>query len=118
MKNIYSNSTTLIVLFIVSILIIAGGCKKDQLVVNEVKAYFQVNHTPANAYDGGFALTLQPDGYAEILPFGDIRYRGTYKINGSKIKVRIEEESKTYTFEIISTTEIREKEYGTVLKLK
>ncbi|QDW25238.1 hypothetical protein FFJ24_010620 [Pedobacter sp. KBS0701] len=118
MKNIHFNSTALIILFVFSILIFAGGCKKDQLVVNEVKEYFQVDHTPANAYDGGFALTLQPDGYAEVLPSGDIRYRGTYEINGSKIKVKIEQESKTYTFEIISTTEIREKEYGTVLKLK
>ncbi|WP_143009091.1 hypothetical protein [Pedobacter terrae] len=31
--------------------------QKRSNLVNEVKKYFQVDHTTANAYDGGFALT-------------------------------------------------------------
>lgn len=94
------------------------GCKKDKLDVNEVKEYSQIDHVPGNAYDGGWSLTLQPDGTAEVNPGGDIRYRGTYKINGSRIKVKTPQNSGSYTFEIISGTEIKEKEFGTLLKLK
>lgn len=62
------------------------------------------------------SLTLNPDGTADITPGGDIRYRGTYKINGSTIKVKTEENS--YSFEIISEIEIKSKEFGTLLRLK
>lgn len=98
-------------------ILMTTGCKKDQLVVNEQKHYSQVDHVPGNAYDGGWELTLQPGGIAEVLPGGDIVYRGTYKINGSRIKVKTEQDSNSYTFEIISETEIKEKEYGTLLRL-
>jgi len=99
-------------------ILITNGCKKDLLIVNEEKEYLQVNHVPNNAYDGGWSLTLRPNGVADVLPGGDIVYRGTYKINGSKIKVKTEQNSGSYTFEIISETEIKEKEFGTLLKLK
>ncbi|MET4080755.1 hypothetical protein ABIB40_000699 [Pedobacter sp. UYP30] len=94
------------------------GCKKNQLDVNEEKHYSQVDHVPANAYDGGFSLTLQPDGVADVNPGGDIVYRGTYKINGAKIKVKTPQNSASYTFTIISESEIKENQYGTILKLK
>lgn len=94
------------------------GCKKDQLVVNEEKEFSQVDHVPGNAYDGGWTLTLRPDGVADVLPGGDIVYRGTYKINGSKIKVKTKQNSGSYTFNIISETDIKEKESGTLLRLK
>jgi hypothetical protein len=98
-------------------ILISTGCKKDQLIVNEEKSYSQVDHVATNAYDGGWGLTLRPDGIADVAPGGDIVYRGTYKINGSKIKVKTEQNAGSYTFEIISETEIREKEYGTLLRL-
>lgn len=94
------------------------GCKKDKLEVNEVKEYRQVGHVPMDAYDGGWALTLQPDGAAEVNPGGDIRYAGTYKIKGDEIKVKTEQNSGSYTFEIISGTEIREKSSGLTLGLR
>jgi hypothetical protein len=94
------------------------GCKKDQIIVNEEKVYAEVNHVPGNAYDGGWRVTLKPDGVAEVLPGGDVYYRATYKINGSKIKVKTEQNSGSYTFNIISEIEIKEKEYGTSLILR
>ncbi|RZK38349.1 MAG: hypothetical protein EOO90_22570 [Pedobacter sp.] len=115
MKHKLNPFLTIILLLLI---ITAIGCKKDKLEVNEVKEYSQVDHVTSNAYDGGWSLTLQPDGTAEIVPSGDIIYRGTYKINGSKIKVRTIQDSGSYIFEIISETEIKEKEYGTVLRLK
>jgi hypothetical protein len=94
------------------------GCKKDKLEVNEIKEYSEVGHVPKGAYDGGWALTLKPDGVAEVNPGGDIRYGGIYKINGSKIKVKTEQNSGSYTFEIISESEIREQSSGVTLELK
>ena len=94
------------------------GCKKDKLEVNEIKEYREVGHVPVDAYDGGWALTLQPDGVADVNPGGDILYGGTYKINGSKIKVKTPQNSGSYTFEIISESEIREKSSGVILGLR
>lgn len=85
--------------------------------VNEVKTYSQVMDAPVGEY-GGWSLTLQPDGVADVLPSGDIYYRGTYKISGSKIKVKTPQNSGSYTFEIISQTEIKEAEFGVILKLQ
>ena len=99
-------------------IITATGCKKDKLEVNEVKEYGEVGHIPTGPYDGGWALTLQPDGIAEVNPGGDIRYRGTYKIKGDEVKVKTEQNSETYTFEVISETEIREKSSGVTLGLR
>lgn len=108
------------VFFFISILTLAMGCKKDQLIVNKEKVYAEARTetTSNNPYMGGWRLTLQPDGVADVLPSGDIVYRGTYKINGSTIKVKTEQNSGEYTFEIISETEIKEKQFGTVLRLK
>lgn len=94
------------------------GCKKDNLEVNEVKEYRVVGHVPMDAYDGGWALTLKLDSAAEVNPGGDIRYGGTYKINGSKIKVKTEQNSGSYTFEIISESEIRVQSRGVTLGLR
>lgn len=99
------------------LLLSASGCKKDKLEVNEEKNYFEIDHVSTGPYDGGWSLTLYPDGTADVVPGGDISYRGPYKINGSKIKIKTEQNSGSYTFEIISDTEIREKEYGIRLKL-
>jgi len=100
------------------VLILAGGCKKDQLIIDRTKEYKEVGHVPMDAYDGGWRLTLKPDGVADVNPGGDIVYRGTYKINGSKIKVKTPQDDRSYTFEIISETEIREKKTGVRLKLR
>jgi hypothetical protein len=105
-----------IVLFL--FILTTTGCKKDKLEVNEVKEYSEVGHIAMGAYDGGWELTLKPDGVAEVNPGGDIRYGGTYKINGSKIKVKTEQNSGSYTFEIISESKIREQSSGVTLGLK
>jgi hypothetical protein len=105
--------------FLLFLLILtSSSCKKDQLEVNEKKEYRQVGHVPMDAYDGGWALTLQPGGVAEVNPGGDIRYGGTYKINGPKIKVKTEQNSDFYTFEIISEREIREESTSLILGLR
>jgi hypothetical protein len=96
---------------------IISGCKKDKMEVTEEKRFSQVGHVATNAYDGGWWLSLSPDGRADLLPGGDISYRGTYKIQGAKIKVKTEQGSQSFTFIIVSDVEIREKEYGTVLRL-
>ncbi|MET3112560.1 putative lipoprotein [Pedobacter sp. CG_S7] len=112
LKNNYL--PVLLFLFILTV----AGCKKDKLNVDQIKEYEEVGHTAQNEYDGGWRLTLNPDGSVDILPTGDISYRGTYKINGAKIKVKTEQNSGSYAFEIISETEIKEKEFGTLLRLK
>jgi hypothetical protein len=102
------------------LLTITMGCKKDQLTINEEKVYAQ-ERDPAvtyGPYDGGWSLTMRPDGVADVLPGGDIYYRGTYKIKGSKIEVKTEQNNETYNFEIISESEIKEKTYGAILKLR
>lgn len=118
MKLTALTATYLKILSFLLILMSVTGCKKDKLEVNEVKEYSQVDHKPGNAFDGGWALTLQTDGVAEVNPGGDIRYRGTYKINGDKIKVKTEQNSKSYTFKIISETQIKETESSTLLNLR
>lgn len=102
----------------IAMLTLAMGCKKDQLVINQEKEYSQVDHVPSNAYDGGWGLTLRPDGDADVNPGGDISYRGTYKINGAKIKVKTPQNSASYTFTIISGSEIKENQYGVILRLR
>lgn len=103
----------------VFLLLSATGCKKDKIDVKEVKEYVEDKQmSPGDLYGGAMHLTLNPDGTADIVPGGDISYRGTYKINGVRIKVKTQQNSGSYTFEIISDEEIKSKEYGTVLKLK
>ncbi|EOR92774.1 hypothetical protein ADIARSV_4056 [Arcticibacter svalbardensis MN12-7] len=95
------------------------GCKKDKLDVNETKDYFEVTEKPQTDLAGGaMHLMLKPDGTADITLGGDVSYRGTYKISGSKIKVKTDQDSGSYTFEIISESQIKSKDYGTLLKLK
>lgn len=115
MKLLKANGLTAVLFLFI---LLTTACKKDKLIVNEEKEYSQVGHVAGNAYDGGWVLTLRPDGVADVLPGGDIVYRGTYKINGAVIKVKTEQNSGSYTFEIISETEIKEKESGTLLRLK
>ena len=117
MKSKILKSPLLYATICLLIITIAGGCKKDQLIVDQTKQYWQVDHVATNAYDGGWGLTLQPDGVADVLPGGDVYYRGTYKISGSKITVETPQNSGSYTFKIISDTQIREKESGAVLAL-
>ncbi len=107
-------------LTIVFLLSLAIGCKKDKIEVTEETVYRE-QRDPAVQYgpfDGGWQLTLKTDGVADVLPGGDIVYSGTYKISGSKITVKTEQNNETYTFEIISKEEIKEKAYGTILKLR
>jgi len=107
---------TFIALFIISIFFLSS-CKKDQLVVDQEKVFLQVDHGDSGfPYDSSWHLTLKLGGVAEILPGGDIWWRGTYKINGSLITVKAD--NVTYKFEILSETEIKDKTYGVVLKLQ
>lgn len=105
-------------ILLISFLTITSGCEKDQLHIGAMKQYLQANHTPSNSFDGGWSLTLNPDRTADVNPGGDIVYTGTYKISGSKIKVKTAQNSGTYNFEIINQTEIKEKKSGVILKLK
>jgi len=104
-------------LLYLAILLLAVGCKKDRISVKQSKQYSEVGHVPMDVYDGGWSLTLKPDGVADLNPGGDIVYRGTYKISGSKLKVVTEQNSGSFIFEIISDTQIREAKYGVVLEL-
>jgi hypothetical protein len=101
-----------VTLLLLSLTLSLAGCKKDKLIVKDVKHFSEIGHVATNAYDGGWGLTLYPDGLADLLPGGDISYRGTYDIKGSRIKVKTEQNKQTFTFEIISDTEIREKSTG------
>ena len=101
------------------LLTLTMACKKDQITVDEEKEYAEVSTESENSfpYDGGWRLTMQTNGVADVLPGGDIVYRGTYKISGSTIKVKTEQNDDSYTFEIISKEEIKEKTSGIILKL-
>jgi hypothetical protein len=105
----------ILTLLALAITLLFTACKKDQLKVDEEKSYFEANHVSAGPYDGGWQLTLKPDGVADIAPGGDIIYRGTYKINGSKIKVK--SETGAFEFKIISDTELKESKHGIVLRI-
>jgi len=118
MKSKLFKNYFLAVVVCASAILFIGGCKKDKLVVNQTKQYRQLGHMPANAYDGGWNLILRPDGAADVIPGGDIAYRGTYKVSGSKIRVNTSQNSGSYTFEIISETEIRERDSGVILVLE
>lgn len=94
-----------------------GACKKDALKVDTEKTYVQPRTSPATSLeDGGFWLTLKPGGKADILPGGDIVWRATYDISGTKITVKIAETDQKFKFTIISDDELRGP-YGEVLKL-
>lgn len=100
----------------ISMLLVAGGCKKDKISVDEIKEYEQEVAKVQGVQESGWWVTLNPDGSADILPAGDIVYRGTYKINGARLKLKTDQSS--FDFDIISQTEIKEKKYGVTLKLK
>jgi len=93
------------------------ACEKDQLVIDQDKHYVQADYQfdVSNPYAGGWGLKLSTDGTAEVVPSGDIYYVGTYKINGKNITVKADQQ--TFKFEILSRTEIKEKKYGTLLRL-
>lgn len=93
------------------------ACKKNKLDVDTEKSFYQVDHISQGPYDNGWQLTLNPNQTADILPGGDIIYRGTYTINGSKLKVKADQISEQFEFKIISKTEIKEKKYGVRLML-
>lgn len=103
-------------ILLVSTLLCFSSCKKDQLVIDVEKEFVQIEPKVVlnNPYGGGWILKLKPGGVADIIPSGDIAYNGTYKINGSSVKVKTEQES--FIFEIISETNIENKKYGVVLK--
>lgn len=105
-------------IFICLSILVLSGCKKDQLTVEQQMEYSELGHVPTDAYDGGWRLILQPGGIADVNPGGDIVYRGSYKVSGSKIKVKTPQNSASYTFEILSDTEIREKSSGVTLGLR
>ncbi len=104
------------ILFAAIMLLSFSACKKDKISVTTEKTYIQANHTPSGTYDGGWQLTLTPEGIADIIPSGDIIYRGTYKVTGDKIKVK--SDGGNFEFKIITETALKEAKNGTILKLK
>ena len=110
MKKIY-----LLLILIVSL----NACKKDALIVDEEKSYFQIN-APAQVdpiIGTAIDLTLKPDGTGDLLPTGDIVYQAKYKIRGDKIIVDVADLNKTFRFTIVSDTELHG-EKGEILKLR
>lgn len=111
MKNV-----TLILLLAVSVFL--SACKKDKIDVDKEKVFLQVD-VPKDTmpgYIGSWSVTLKPDGTAEVVPSGDIVYIGKYDIKGSSLKVKTQYED--FEFDILSSTEIKDKEYGVILRLK
>ncbi|MFD2286917.1 hypothetical protein GJU39_09215 [Pedobacter petrophilus] len=102
---------------VITLILFLFSCKKDQLIVDQDKNYVQVDFKSDqnNPFLGGWGLKLSPDGTADVVPSGDIYYRGTYKINGETITVKTDQE--TFKFEILSETDIKEKKYGTLMRL-
>jgi hypothetical protein len=105
----------LLILFIIGLLL--SACKK-QLVVDDEKIYHQANFKfdPSMPFNGGWQVTLQPNGNAVILPGGDIMYNGNYKIKGKSLSIKTTDGQK-FEFEIISPTEIKDKTYAVYLIL-
>lgn len=104
--------------FCMFLLTFITSCKKDKLIVDSEKTFLEVDHVLSNRFDNGWNLILKPDGVADIIPGGDIIYRGTYKIIGRTIKLDSPQDAKTYTFKIISKKEIKESEFGVIMRLK
>ncbi|MDN3588686.1 hypothetical protein QWY86_18535 [Pedobacter aquatilis] len=102
---------------LIVIILLMNSCKKEQLKIDQEKKFSQVDFKfdPTFPYDGGWGLTLKPNGVADIIPGGDIYYRGNYKISGKNLTVTTDHT--TFKFDILSETEIKEKQYGTILRL-
>lgn len=108
-----------ILLFILSIATSSlTSCKKDQIVVDKQQTFMQDNYVNGSGsiYSNPYRLTLEKNGVSDFLPGGDIVWRGTYKINGSKIKVTTDNE--VFEFTILSPKKIKEKKYGVELTLQ
>ena len=112
-----SLKTAVFPVLIAAIILFLSACKKDKLSIDEEKRFSEVGFKfdPSFPYNGGWGLTLKPDGVAEIVPGGDIYYRGTYKISGKNLTVTTDQTK--FKFEILSETEIKDTQYGTVLRL-
>ncbi|WP_157255435.1 hypothetical protein [Pedobacter sp. Leaf216] len=79
------------------------SCKK--LTVKEEKTFYEINVLKPDGYlTSAIRVTLMVDSKADIVPGGDVAYRGTYKIKGKKLTVT---SGKEYEFEITSETEIK-----------
>lgn len=116
--NLFKSYVLPALLFIV-VLVVATGCKKDKITVDQEKRFVQVDPPKVPATDnvgGTMHLTLKPDGIADILPFGDIVYRGTYKIKGDKLKVEVTDLEDDFEFKILNETDIKLKNTETVLR--
>lgn len=107
---------TTVFIALVTVLIIS--CKKDKLTVDEEQLFLQADFKPLSdfPYNGGWQLTLKTGGVADIVPSGDIIYRGTYKVKGDKLSVTTDQSK--FEFLIVSKEELKETKYGVVLKLK
>lgn len=113
MKNFKS-----LVLICLTVILLAA-CKKGKIEVNETKVFVQAvepSHINTNPELGGWSVRLKPNGTAEIAPGGDIVFSGRYTINGAYLKIKTEYQ--TFDFDILSETEIKERRYGVLLKLK
>ena len=110
MKKIY-----LLLILVVSL----NACKKDALIVDEEKSYFQINApAPVDPMLGtAIYLTSKPDGTGGFLLNGDIISQAKYKVRGNKIIVDVADLNKTFRFTIISDTELHG-EKSEILKLQ
>lgn len=95
-----------------------SACQKDAIKIDTEKSFYQERTTPIKdpMLDGGFSLTLKPNGKAAINPGGDIVWSATYDISGKTITVKVFELDEKFKFTIISDEELRGPN-GEVMKL-
>jgi len=107
---------TLTLLLAVSVFLTA--CKKDKIEVDKEKVFLQVDvpKDTAPGYVSSWAVILRPDKTAEVIPGGDIVNVGKYEIKGSSLKIKTDQAD--FDFDILSATEIKDKKYGVMLRLK
>lgn len=93
----------LIICFFIAL--VGSSCKKV-LDINVDQTFVEVGAKPAgNLGFSGIILTLMPGGKADFLNSGDIMERGTYKINGKNLIIKID--NKEYKFKVVSTSELK-----------
>lgn len=113
MKNLKS------VLLLALAILFFTACKKDKLQVNETKVFIQSSFRPQDTMPGtftGWVLTLEPDGSGKLVSGGDIVSAGNYDVKGANLKFN--SLGRIYNFDIVSDTELREKELGVRLVLR
>lgn len=105
-------------LFILLLAIFTTCSKKESLPLCEDETtYSQVNAPPSTdpIVQYGYRITLLDDDRVDILPGGDIVYRGTYSIKGNILEITVAQLDTKFKFTIISDNELHG-EHGQIMK--